>query len=122
MLNGKKIKVALNRTTNGFIKTVFRLNHINITNAFKYYWCGVIEGLQLLLSAHFNLTVETPRGYRYVTAPAPWTIRTPNESKLKIKEIRNRYLFIVLYCWLERRLTCGDYHRTTRPAQTAGSI
>ena len=33
-------------------------------------------------------------------------------SKLKIKEMGSRYLFIVLYLWLEKHLARGDYHRT----------
>jgi dolichol-phosphate mannosyltransferase len=32
-------------------------------------------------------------------------------SKLKIKEMGSRYLFIVLYVWLERHLSRGDYLR-----------
>jgi dolichol-phosphate mannosyltransferase len=39
-------------------------------------------------------------------------------SKLNIKEMGSRYLFIVLYVWLERRLSGGDYHR--RHGTTAG--
>jgi dolichol-phosphate mannosyltransferase len=30
-------------------------------------------------------------------------------SKLRIKEMGSRYLFIILYCWLERVLSRGDY-------------
>jgi dolichol-phosphate mannosyltransferase len=76
----------------------------------------VIEGIQPLLSPHFNLTVEMPlkaivRGYRFVTVPISWTNRKAGESKLKIKEMGSRYLFIVLYCWLEKRLARGDYVR-----------
>ena len=30
-------------------------------------------------------------------------------SKLKIREMGSRYLFIVLYCFIERYLSRGDY-------------
>jgi dolichol-phosphate mannosyltransferase len=115
-----KHKMALNRMANGFIKVLFRLGHNDITNAFKCYRRDVIEGIQPLLSPHFNLTVEMPlkaivRGYRFVTVPISWTNRKAGESKLKIKEMGSRYLFIVLYCWLEKRLSRGDYRRTNNP-------
>jgi dolichol-phosphate mannosyltransferase len=113
-----KHKMVLNRMANVFIKTIFRLGHNDITNAFKCYRREVIEGIQPLLSPHFNLTVEMPlkafvRGYRYVTVPISWTNRKSGESKLKIKEMGGRYLFIVLYCWLESRLARGDYVRSS---------
>jgi len=109
-------KHILNRLANWFIKSLFRLDHNDITNAFKCYRREVIEGIQPLLSPHFNLTVEMPlkaivRGYRYVTVPICWTNRKAGKSKLKIKEMGSRYLFIVLYCWLERMFAKGDYRR-----------
>lgn len=112
-------KMVLNRMANLFIKTLFRLPHNDITNAFKCYHRRVIDGIQPLLSHHFNLTVELPlkaitRGYTYTVVPISWTNRKAGESKLKIKEMGSRYLFIVLYCWLEKRFSCGDYHRNKR--------
>ncbi len=109
-------KYILNRMANGFIKVLFGLNHNDITNAFKAYRREVVEGLLPLLSHHFNLTVEMPlkavvRGYRYVTVPISWTNRKTGVSKLKIKEMGSRYLFIVLYVWLERSFAKGDYKR-----------
>jgi dolichol-phosphate mannosyltransferase len=111
-----KHKYILNRLANWFIKTLFWLDHNDITNAFKAYRRDVIEGIQPLLSPHFNLTVEMPlkaivRGYHYKTVPISWINRKTGTSKLQIKEMGSRYLFIVLYCWLEKRLTRGDYHR-----------
>ena len=111
-----KHKLVLNRLANGFIRLLFRLPHNDITNAFKAYRREVIDGIQPLLSSHFNLTVEMPlkaiiRGYRFVTVPISWTNRKAGVSKLRIKEMGSRYLFIVLYCWLEWSLARGDYHR-----------
>lgn len=109
-------KLWLNRLANRFIKLLFRLDHNDITNAFKCYRRDVIDGIQPLLSAHFNLTVEMPlkaivRGFTYKILPISWTNRQAGESKLKIKEMGSRYLFIVLYVWLERKLSRGDYQR-----------
>lgn len=109
-------KLWLNRLANGFIRILFHLGHNDITNAFKCYRRDVIEGIQPLLAAHFNLTVEMPlkaivRGFTFRTVPISWTNRQSGESKLKIKEMGGRYLFIVLYIWLERRLSRGDYRR-----------
>ena len=109
-------KLWLNRLANRFIKLLFRLDHNDITNAFKCYRRDVIDGIQPLLSAHFNLTVEMPlkaivRGFTYKILPISWTNRQAGESKLKIKEMGSRYLFIVLYAWLERTLSRGDYRR-----------
>jgi len=110
-------KLWLNRLANRFIQMLFHLDHNDVTNAFKCYRRDVIEGIQPLLSAHFNLTVEMPlkaivRGYTYKTLPISWTNRQSGESKLKIKEMGSRYLFIVLYAWLERKLARGDYQRS----------
>ncbi|MBF0123319.1 MAG: glycosyltransferase family 2 protein [Candidatus Omnitrophica bacterium] len=111
-----KHKYVLNRIANWFIKTLFRLEHNDITNGFKAYRREVIAGIQPLLAHHFNLTVEMPlkaivRGYRYVKVPISWTNRKTGISKLKIKEMGSRYLFIVLYVWLERSFSKGDYKR-----------
>lgn len=109
-------KLWINRLANTFVKFLFRLDYNDVTNAFKCYRREVIAGIQPLLSAHFNLTVEMPlkaivRGYGYKILPISWTNRTTGESKLKIKEMGSRYLFIVLYVWLERALSHGDYRR-----------
>jgi dolichol-phosphate mannosyltransferase len=109
-------KLLLNRMANAFIRVLFGLNFNDITNAFKCYRREVITGMQPLISPHFNLTVEMPlkalvRGYSYAVVPITWTNRAAGVSKLKIKEMGSRYLFIVLYLWLEKHLARGDYHR-----------
>lgn len=116
VLDYPRHKLWLNRLANGFIRILFRLDHNDITNAFKCYRRDVVDGIKPLLSAHFNLTVEMPlkaivRGFTYRTLPISWTNRQSGESKLKIKEMGGRYLFIVLYVWLERKLARGDYRR-----------
>jgi len=109
-------KLLLNRVANFFIKTLMGIRYNDTTNAFKMYRRKVIEGIQPLLSHHFNLTVELPlksivRGYSFAIVPNDWINRKTGVSKLKIQEMGSRYLFIVLYCLLEKMLSRGDYHR-----------
>ena len=112
-------KLLVNRLANLFIQIVFGLGFNDVTNAFKIYRKEVIEGIMPLISHHFNLTVEfllkaIVRGYSYTTIPITWRNRQTGVSKLKIKEMGSRYLFIVLYIWLEKYLSRGDYHRSNR--------
>ncbi len=109
-------KLAINRMANLFIRLLFRLRCNDVTNAFKCYRREVVEAMEPLISPHFNLTVEMPlkaiiRGYTYAVIPISWTNRKTGISKLKLTEMGSRYLFIVLYLWLEKFLSRGDYHR-----------
>ncbi len=115
-------KLFVNRLANLFIQVLFGLKFNDTTNAFKIYRKEVIEGISPLLSHHFNLTVEMPlkaivRGYSYTTIPITWRNRTTGISKLKIKEMGSRYLFIVLSIWLEKHLSRGDYKRKRKKNQ-----
>ena len=109
-----KLKLVLNRIANLLIRMLFLLRYNDVTNAFKLYRRSAIAGVQPLLSHHFNLTVELPlkciiRGYHYTIMPNSWRNRKEGVSKLRIKEMGSRYLFIILYCWLESILSRGDY-------------
>src|ERR1017187_493582 len=89
-------------------------------------WLHAVDGMQPLISPHFNLTVEMPlkaimRGYSYAVLPISWTNRKSGMSKLKIKEMGSRYLFIVLYVWLERHLSRGDYLRREEAEEQAAT-
>ncbi len=117
-------KLILNRLANWFVSVLFRLRYNDVTNAFKCYRRTVIAGLEPILAHHFNLTVELPlkaviRGYSFAVIPISWTNRTSGVSKLKIREMGSRYLFIVLYCFIERVLSRGDYRRP-QAAETQG--
>ena len=117
-------KLVLNRLANTAIRLLFRLPYNDTTNAFKCYRREVIEGTRPLLARHFNLTVELPlkaitRGYSYTVVPINWYNRTWGVSNLKIKEMGSRYLFIVLYVWLEMVLSRGDYHRVAATERRA---
>src|SRR5215475_8620745 len=109
-----RLKYVFNRLANTFIRVLFRHRYNDTTNAFKAYRREVVETIQPLLSKHFNLTVEMPlkaivRGHSYAVVPTSWTNRTSGEAKLAMKEMGSRYLFIVLYVWLESTLSRGDY-------------
>ena len=115
--NYPRPKRILNRLSNWVIRVLFGFAYNDVTNAFKCFRRTVIDGVRPLLSCHFNLTVELPlkaivRGYSYSVVPTQWYGRSHGLSKLKIKEMGSRYLFIVLYLWLEKHLARADYHRT----------
>jgi dolichol-phosphate mannosyltransferase len=113
-------KLLVNRMANLFVQVLFGLPYNDTTNAFKAYRREVIEGVQPLISHHFNLTVEIPlkaivRGYSYTMIPITWKNRKSGISKLKIREMGSRYLFVVLSILLERWLSRGDYVRKPVP-------
>jgi dolichol-phosphate mannosyltransferase len=128
-----RLKLVINRLANWVIRLLFRHGYNDTTNAFKAYRREVIETVQPLLSNHFNLTVELPlkaivRGHSYAIVPITWRNRKAGTSKLSIQEMGSRYLFIVLYVFLEDHLSRGDYirqdqgaHRPGRPAGAASS-
>jgi len=114
------LKRVINRMANYFIRIIMQLKYDDLTNAFKMYSRETLQGIQPVLSKHFNITVELPlkaiiRGYSYAVLPNSWHNRKQGESKLKIKEMGSRYMFILLYCFLEKWLSRGDYHRKTGP-------
>jgi dolichol-phosphate mannosyltransferase len=111
-----RIKLLLNRIVNAGIRVLFRHGYNDTTNAFKAYRRYVVDQLQPLLSNHFNLTVELPlkavvRGFSYAVVPVSWTNRRYGVSNLRLQEMGSRYLFIILYVWLEHHLSRGDYRR-----------
>jgi len=108
------LKLTLNRMGNFFLNVLFGLKFNDTTNAFKAYRREVIDGCRPFLSPHFNLTIEIPlkaiiRGYSWTVVPITWRNRRTGVSKLEIKEMGSRYLFIALYCWLEKYFSRGDY-------------
>jgi len=87
-----KFKLVLNRLANLTIRTLFLMRYNDVTIAFKLYKRSAIAGIQLLLSHHFNSTVELPlkcivRGYRYTVLPNSWKGRKQGVSKLRIKKM-----------------------------------
>jgi dolichol-phosphate mannosyltransferase len=116
-----RFKLVMNRIVNFGIRLLFRHGYNDTTNAFKAYRREVIDHIGPFISPHFNLTVELPlkaivRGFSYAIVPTAWRNRTAGESKLALQEMGSRYLFIVLYVFLEHHLSRGDYRR---PGATA---
>ena len=117
-------KLVVNRLANWFLRLLFHVPFNDFTNAFKAYRRGTLDGCQPFLSPHFNLTVELPlktivRGYSWTAIPITWRNRRSGMSKLKIKEMGSRYLFVALYCWLEKYFSRGDY-RLKQQAPASG--
>jgi len=110
------VKMFFNRLANTFVRLLFGIKLNDTTNAFKAYRKEVIDGCRPLIAPHFNLTVELPlkamvRGFTWTVIPITWRNRRSGVTKLKIKEMGSRYLFICLYIWLEKYLSHGDYYR-----------
>ena len=113
-------KLILNRLANLFLRLLFHVPLNDFTNAFKAYRRRALDGCRPFLSPHFNLTVELPlktivRGYSWTVIPITWRNRRSGVSKLKVKEMGSRYLFIALYCWLEKYFSGGDYQKAAAP-------
>jgi dolichol-phosphate mannosyltransferase len=109
-------KLIINRLANFIIRIVIGIKYNDATNAFKLYKRETIEGIQPLLSPHFNLTIELSlksivRGYTFAVLPNSWYNRKSGESKLKIKEMGSRYFFILIYCFVEKYFSRGDYKK-----------
>jgi dolichol-phosphate mannosyltransferase len=51
------------------------------------------------------------RGYNFSVIPTIWQNRRTGMAKLKIKETGSEYLLIVLYVWLEKYFSRGDYQK-----------
>jgi dolichol-phosphate mannosyltransferase len=113
-INYPLLKLIINRIANNLIKLFIGIKYNDSTNAFKLYKRTVIEGISPLLSPHFNLTIELSlksiiRGYSYAVLPNFWYNRKTGISKLKIKEMGSRYFFILIYCFVEKYFSRGDY-------------
>ena len=111
-----RIKLRLNRLVNLCIRLLFGFSLNDTTNAFKAYRRTVIDGCRPFLAPHFNLTVEIPlkaivRGYSWTVVPITWRNRRTGEPKLKLREMGSRYLFVILYVWLEKYFSRGDYRK-----------
>jgi len=110
------VKRIVNRIANFVIRLVMGIGYNDTTNAFKLYKREVIEGIKPFLSPHFNLTVELPlkaiiRGYNYAVVPNSWTNRKHGVSKLNLREMGSRYFFILMYCFIEKYFSKGDFRK-----------
>ena len=109
VVNYPILKLLLNRIANNFIRLLFLTKYNDVTNAFKAYKKELLINFKPIVSKHFNINAELAlkaisRGYNYKIIPISWNNRKKNLSKFKIEEMRNKYLFTVLYVWLEKIL------------------
>lgn len=109
-------KLVINRMANNIIRLVIGTKYNDATNAFKLYRKETIEGIKPFMAPHFNLTIELSlksivRGYSYAVVPNTWRNRKEGVSKLKIREMGSRYFFILMYCFIEKFFSRGDYKK-----------
>ena len=107
------LKLILNRIANNFIRLLFLTKYNDVTNAFKAYKKELLIDFKPIVSKHFNINAELAlkaisRGYKYKVVPISWQNRKKNLSKFKIKEMQNKYIFTILYIWLEKILLNRD--------------
>ena len=104
-----KKKLILNRIFNTFAKLLFISDYNDFTNAFKIYKKSAILKTFPLVSESFNIFLELPlkiisRKMNYKIIPISWSNRKEGNSKFDIKELKSKYLFTLIYCWLEKIL------------------
>ena len=102
-------KLILNRLFNLLVSLIFWNRYNDYTNAFKIYKKEVLKDLMPLVSESFNIFLEIPlkvisRNYKYKIIPIRWTGRKKGKAKFKIKELRSKYLFTLIYCFIEKNL------------------
>jgi dolichol-phosphate mannosyltransferase len=102
-------KLFLNRIFNFFVSLVFWNRYNDYTNAFKIYKKSVLLEIMPLVSESFNIFLEIPlkiisRNYNYKIIPINWMGRKKGKSKFKIKELKSKYLFTLIYCFIEKSL------------------
>ncbi|MEC7212651.1 MAG: glycosyltransferase family 2 protein [Pseudomonadota bacterium] len=102
-------KLVLNRIFNKFVSLIFWNKYNDYTNAFKIYKRKALLEIMPLISETFNIFLEIPlkiisRNYKYKVVPINWMGRKKGESKFRIKELRSKYLFTLIYCFIEKNL------------------
>ena len=109
VLNYPLQKLILNRIFNSFVRIIFWNKYNDYTNAFKIYRRNVLLEIMPLISESFNIFLEIPlkiisRNYKYKVISINWMGRIKGKSKFKIKELRSKYLFTLIYCFIEKNL------------------
>ena len=104
-----KKKLILNRIFNLVTKLLFISDYNDFTNAFKIYKKEALIKTFPLVSESFNIFLELPlkiisRKMKYKIIPISWINRKEGSSKFDIKELKAKYLFTLIYCWLEKIL------------------
>tara|TARA_Y100000766_G_C18828780_1_gene566922 strand:- start:780 stop:1235 length:456 start_codon:yes stop_codon:yes gene_type:complete len=102
-------KLILNRIFNLFVSFIFWNKYNDYTNAFKIYKKKALVEISPLISESFNIFLEIPlkiisRNYKYKVISINWMGREKGKSKFKINELRSKYLFTLIYCFIEKNL------------------
>tara|TARA_B100000579_G_scaffold404819_1_gene389950 strand:+ start:5857 stop:6570 length:714 start_codon:yes stop_codon:yes gene_type:complete len=102
-------KLVLNRVFNFVVSLLFWNKYNDYTNAFKIYKKKALKDIMPLVSESFNIFLEIPlkiisRNYTYEVIPINWYGRKKGEAKFKIKELQSKYLFTLIYCFIEKNL------------------
>jgi len=102
-------KLILNRIFNLFVSLTFWNKYNDYTNAFKIYKKKTLVEIKPIISESFNIFLEIPlkiisRKYKYKIISINWMGRKKGSSKFKIKELGSKYLFTLIYCFIEKTL------------------
>jgi len=102
-------KLILNRIFNYLTKLLFLSDYNDFTNAFKIYKRESLINSMPLVSESFNIFLEMPlkiisRKMNYRIIPINWKKRERGKAKFDIKELKSKYLFTLIYCFLEKNL------------------
>ena len=102
-------KLILNRIFNMFVSLIFWNKYNDYTNAFKIYKKEALIDIKPLVSESFNIFLEIPlkiisRKYNFEVIPINWSGRKKGKAKFKIRELRSKYLFTLIYCFIEKNL------------------
>ena len=100
-------KLILNRIFNYVTKFIFLSDYNDFTNAFKIYKKEALTRSMPLISESFNIFLEIPlkiisRKMKYKIIPISWKNRKEGKAKFDMKELRSKYLFTLIYCFLEK--------------------
>jgi dolichol-phosphate mannosyltransferase len=103
-------KRLLNRAGNRLIAWLTGSDYTDFTNGFKCFHRDVIDRIQPLVGAQFNLTVEMSMkavlsGARFAVVPNSWIERSEGVSKFNVVRVSWMYLLTILYCLIQHRLT-----------------
>ena len=99
-------KLILNRIFNFFVGLIFMNKFNDYTNAFKIYKSETLKSMSPFISESFNIFLEIPlkiisRNYAYEITNINWYGRKKGKAKFRINELKSKYLFTLIYCFLE---------------------
>ena len=111
-----RFKRLLNRAGNWLIARLVGSDYADFTNGFKCFSRAVIERMQPLVGAQFNLTIEMSMkavlgGARFAVIPNSWVQREGGVSKFRLVQAGGLYLATIAYCLVQHRLARGGVRR-----------